>query len=88
MKELNFIKTVPLFIIPVVVGGACKSWSLCRSMAPCIYCGPVRAGGFRLCLGESSRLAHTAPVSHLEAQQPCLDPDFRANKALNVLDSL
>lgn len=28
------------------------------------------------------------PVSHTEAQQPRSDPDFRANKPLNVLDSL
>lgn len=39
-------------------------------------------------LGECSQLAHTASVSHTEAQMPCLDPDSRANKALNLLDSL
>lgn len=88
LKELNVIKTIPVFINPVLVGGACKGWSLSRSVVTCIYHGPVCAGDLRLCLGEPSQLAHTASVSHTEAQKPRLDPDFRANKALNLLGSL
>lgn len=75
MKELNLIKPILLFIIPVLVGETCKSWSFCRSVVACIYCGPVCAGGLRLCLEECTHSSqcltqrHSSPVQILILEQ-------------------
>lgn len=71
LKELNFIKTIPLFITPVLVGGAVRAGAGVGVWFPAFIVALFVQEASGCAWGESSQPAHTAPASHMETQQPC-----------------